>query len=121
MHSIIHQDLYRYNLRFSYEWAMPYWNMAILVFATGWFNIIIAMAFQFYLLRYRRREAEVIAYVNWRISWRNIFAMLVKLDTRKLEFGIGNPYGKSVVLEVEPQKRRVSMLLHPYEKEFVLQ
>jgi len=57
--SIIRQELYSHGLEFSYEWAMPYWTMATLVFALGWFNIIIAIAFQFYVLRYGRERAEV--------------------------------------------------------------
>ncbi|MFQ6074450.1 MAG: hypothetical protein ACE5KC_04440, partial [Candidatus Bathyarchaeia archaeon] len=55
--NIVHQDLYRYGLRFSYEWAMPYWTMTTLVFIMGWFNIIITCAFQFYVLLYGRKEA----------------------------------------------------------------
>jgi len=54
---IVHGDLYRYGLQFSYEWAMPYWTMATIVFGMGWFNIIAAIAFQFYVLIYGRKEA----------------------------------------------------------------
>jgi hypothetical protein len=39
---------------------MPYWTMTTIVFAMGWFNIIIAIAFQFYVLLFGRRVAEVI-------------------------------------------------------------
>lgn len=56
--SIVHGDLYNYGLHFSYKWAMPYWTMTTIVFITGWFNIIIASAFQFYVLLYGRKEAE---------------------------------------------------------------
>lgn len=55
--SMVHNDLYRYDLQFSYEWALPYWTMTTLAFATCWFNIVIALAFQFYMLRYSRKEA----------------------------------------------------------------
>ena len=48
------------ELEFSYGWAMPYWTMTTIVFAMGWFNIIIAIAFQFYVLLFGRRVAEVI-------------------------------------------------------------
>jgi len=58
--NIVHQDLYRYDLKFSYGWAMPYWTMTTLIFAMGWFNIIIAIAFQFYVLLYGRKAAEMI-------------------------------------------------------------
>lgn len=57
---IVHRDLYNYGLTFSYKWAMPYWTMTTIVFATGWFNIIIASAFQFYVLLYGRKKAEEI-------------------------------------------------------------
>lgn len=53
---IIHGDLYNYGLHFSYQWAMPYWTMTTIVFAMGWLNIIIAIAFQFYMLIYGRKE-----------------------------------------------------------------
>jgi cell division protein FtsN len=53
---IVHGDLYNYGLQFSYQWAMPYWTMTAIVFAMGWFNIIIAIAFQFYVLIYGRKE-----------------------------------------------------------------
>jgi hypothetical protein len=56
--NIVHRDLYNYGLTFSYKWAMPYWTMTTIVFAMGWFNIIIACAFQFYVLTYGRKEAE---------------------------------------------------------------
>jgi len=54
---IVHGDLYRYGLEFSYKWAMPYWTLTTIVFGMGWFNIIIAIAFQFYMLLYGRKEA----------------------------------------------------------------
>ena len=60
--SIVHGDLYRYGLRFSYGWAMPYWTMTTLIFTMGWFNIIIACAFQFYVLKYGQKKAEVISH-----------------------------------------------------------
>jgi len=53
---IIHGDLYRYGLQFSYQWAIPYWTMTSIVFAMGWFNIIASVAFQFYVLIYGRKE-----------------------------------------------------------------
>jgi len=54
---IVHGDLYRYGLQFSYDWAMPYWTMTTIVFGMGWFNIIAAIAFQFYVLLFGRKEA----------------------------------------------------------------
>lgn len=58
---IVHRDLYNYGLTFNYAWAIPYWTMTILIFAMGWFNIVIAIAFQFYVLLYGRRRAETMA------------------------------------------------------------
>jgi len=54
---IVHGDLYSYGLEFSYGWAVPYWTMTTIVFGMGWFNIITAIAFQFYVLIYGRKEA----------------------------------------------------------------
>lgn len=54
---IVHGDLYRYGLQFSYQWAVPYWTMTTIVFTMGWFNIITAVAFEFYVLIYGRKEA----------------------------------------------------------------
>lgn len=59
--NMIKQDLYRYGLRFSYEWATPYWTLSSLVFVMGWADIILACAFQFYVLLYGRKKEEVIA------------------------------------------------------------
>jgi len=54
---IVHGDLYNYDLKFSYQWAIPYWTMTTMVFVTCWFNIIASIAFQFYVLIYARKEA----------------------------------------------------------------
>jgi len=55
---IVHGDLYHYGLQFSYQWAMPYWTMTTIVFAVGWFNIIVAGAFEFYVLIYGEKKEE---------------------------------------------------------------
>ncbi len=56
--NIVHTDLYRYGLNFSYEWAMPYWTMTTFAFAMGWVNIFMVIVFQFYVLVYGRIKAE---------------------------------------------------------------
>lgn len=56
---IVNHDLYMYGLQFSYGWAIPYWTMTTIVFAVGWFNIILAITFQLYAFLSRRREAEL--------------------------------------------------------------
>jgi len=58
---IVHRDLYRYGLQFSIGWAKPYWDTTAFVFAMGWFNIILALAFQLYVVTYGRREAKQFA------------------------------------------------------------
>jgi len=55
---IIHSDLYRYGLQFSYAWAIPYWNIAHFVFAMGWLNIIAAISVHLYSLAFKRKEVE---------------------------------------------------------------
>jgi hypothetical protein len=55
---MVNQDLYRYGLQFSYAWAMPYWTITKLMFATGWFNIIAAVAFHIYMLSYGQKETR---------------------------------------------------------------
>jgi len=57
---IVNQDLYQYGLEFSYAWAMPYWTITKLIFATGWFNIIAAIAFHLYILAYGQKETQQI-------------------------------------------------------------
>src|SRR3990170_266418 len=57
---IVNQDLYQYGLEFSYAWAMPYWTITKLIFATGWFNIIAAIAFHLYILAYGQKGTQQI-------------------------------------------------------------
>jgi hypothetical protein len=63
--SIVHGLLYGYGLRFSYQWAVPYWTMTTLIFGMGWFNIIVAIAFEFYLLVYGRKEVTKPEVSQW--------------------------------------------------------
>jgi hypothetical protein len=56
--SIIHQTLYGYGLEFSYDWAVPYWNISRVAFAIGWVVVALAVGFQVYLLT---RKAPVAA------------------------------------------------------------
>lgn len=55
---IINGVLYSYGLRFSGEWAVPYWTLALSIFGIGWFNIISAIGLQVYILVGERREAR---------------------------------------------------------------
>ena len=53
---IVHQDLYSYGLQFSLDWANPYWSVIRIIFAMGWLNIIIAIAFQVYRMKNIRSD-----------------------------------------------------------------
>jgi len=65
---IVHQELYNYNLRFSYQWAVPYWAFMKFLFALGWVNIIAAIAFQSYLIVNKRREAKLSEILHERVE-----------------------------------------------------
>lgn len=58
---MVHQDLYRFGLQFSYAWATPYWTLMRFVFAIGWFNILVAIGFHFYMALQRKKEAKQMA------------------------------------------------------------
>jgi len=58
---IVHQYLFKYDLQFSILWAKPYGDISAFVFAMGWFNIILAVAFQLYVVTYGQREAKQFA------------------------------------------------------------
>jgi FtsZ-interacting cell division protein ZipA len=47
---IINHTLYNYGLQFSYNWAIPYWTMAGIVFSMGWLIILTSIAFELHLL-----------------------------------------------------------------------
>ena len=56
VNGIISNDLTSYGLRFSYGWAIPYWNTIGTVIAMAWVNIIVAIVFQVYRIRTVRKE-----------------------------------------------------------------
>jgi uncharacterized membrane protein len=56
LNGIISNDLTSYGLRFSYGWAIPYWNTIGTVIAMAWVNIIVAIVFQVYRIRTVRKE-----------------------------------------------------------------
>ena len=56
VNDIISHDLTSYGLRFSYGWAIPYWNTIGTVIAMAWVNIIVAIVFQVYRIRTVRKE-----------------------------------------------------------------
>jgi hypothetical protein len=47
---IVNHTLYSYGLQFSYNWAIPYWTMAGVVFSMGWLIILTAIAYDLHLL-----------------------------------------------------------------------
>lgn len=54
--AIVNVDLYRFGLKFSREWANPYWALTGIVFSMGWFIIIGSLVFELRLI-IRRRHA----------------------------------------------------------------
>lgn len=55
---VVNNDLYRYGLQFSHQWATPYWTMTRIAFTLGWFNILAAIIVQLYTMTFRRKEVE---------------------------------------------------------------
>jgi hypothetical protein len=58
---LINHTLYNYGLQFSTQWAVPYWTMAAVVFAMGWFIIATAIVFELRFLvsvRVRKKPQE---------------------------------------------------------------
>ena len=46
--TLVNGTLYAYNLQFSSDWAIPYWNIIRTVFATTWIVAIAAIGLQLY-------------------------------------------------------------------------
>lgn len=57
---IVHNDLYNYNLQFSYRWAMPYWVFSGIVFGLSWVNISLSMIVTLYIFK-KTRNTRVIS------------------------------------------------------------
>jgi hypothetical protein len=101
---MINQDLYRFGLIFSYAWATPYWTAMKFVFAIGWFNILVAIGFHFYMILQRKKESkETAAQVEKEISQQEI------KPTEKVE----EPEQKAVkppeIVEMEEKETQVSV------------
>jgi len=56
LNNMVSEELAAYGLRFSYNWAIPYWNTIATIFAMSWVSIIAAIAFQIYRIRTIRKE-----------------------------------------------------------------
>lgn len=56
--NIIHGVLYDFGLRFSYQWAMPYWINSGLIIGLSWFNIAASFILIYYV--YKRRNSQKI-------------------------------------------------------------
>jgi hypothetical protein len=52
--AIVNQTLYSFGLKFSYDWATPYWIALRTTLGMLFLTIIAAMLYQVYLLRYNR-------------------------------------------------------------------
>ena len=55
LNRMITSDFYSYGLKFSYGWAISYWNIMGVIFAMAWLNIIAAISFQVYRIRTIRK------------------------------------------------------------------
>src|SRR3990170_5297692 len=79
---IVNQDLYSNGLRFSYGWAVPYWDAIRIIFAMAWLNIIAAVSFQMYRIRviHKTREQIPIKQVEKTIEekWESVNAGIQK-------------------------------------------
>jgi hypothetical protein len=56
---IVHNDLYNYNLQFSYRWAMPYWVFSGIVFGLSWVNISLSIIVTLYIFQKTRKPAAI--------------------------------------------------------------
>lgn len=110
--NIVHTDLYRYGLNFSYEWAMPYWTMTTFVFAMGWVNIFMAIVFQFYVLAYGRGKAGQIPLKKPWKTQEIVPAETTEAATREtitppMEVELGTPQEDPVTFAETPQETHV--------------
>ena len=53
---IVNGTLYSYGLNFNNGWSIPFENAMKIIFAMGWLNIIVAIAFQIYRIRTIRKD-----------------------------------------------------------------
>ena len=51
--NIIHNELYEFGLRFSQQWATPYWNYSGTVLVSSWFTILGSVLLLYYLYKNR--------------------------------------------------------------------
>jgi len=56
INSIVHGDLYNYNLQFSYRWAMPYWVFSGIIFGLSWVNISLSIIATLYIFKKSRKH-----------------------------------------------------------------
>jgi uncharacterized membrane protein len=101
--TIVSHDLYLYGLKFSYGWAIGYWDMIGIIFAMAWLNIIIAIAFQIYRIRTVRkyeRQSTDIQNKNW-LKSKNEQESLSSRNWDKIIYEAA-----IAKIQTEPQKER---------------
>lgn len=54
---IVHGDLYAFDLKFSHEWAMPYWILSGIIFGLSGTNIALSLLITAYVQKKSRRQA----------------------------------------------------------------
>jgi hypothetical protein len=57
INSIVHGDLYAFDLKFSHEWAIPYWILSGIIFGLSGTNIALSLLFTAYVQKKSRRKA----------------------------------------------------------------
>lgn len=70
---IVHDVLYDFGLRFSYQWATPYWVNSAIIIGLSWFNIIASIVLVCHLLRGKRRSMGV----------RTVFLEKITIDDKQ--------------------------------------
>jgi hypothetical protein len=114
LNGIISNDLTSYGLRFSYGWAIPYWNTIGTVIAMAWVNIIVAIVFQIYRIRtVRKEEIEGAKEQSTNmLSWADEQEDTDSEDGNRKVYGISIVANQTAMQEAEEQPQIV-----PYEPE----
>jgi len=94
---IVHNDLYNYNLQFSYRWAMPYWVFSGIVFGLSWVNISLSIIVTLYIFKKTRKSAS---------------ASKNTLQTKKTEAG--------ALFREEKEQRKLSEYVKPQREELTI-
>ena len=112
VNDIISHDLTSYGLRFSYGWAIPYWNAIGTVFAMAWLSIIVAIAFQIYRIRTIRKDERQ----SVKEQFENALRLRDYQENGYYEDGDRRNYGIKIVTDqTETQEAKEQIQIVPYE------